>query len=79
MFTYRSSKNSNLKFTNAPISTIPMTFWNEIHMKATSEWPEVVRKYKLTPSEIEEAAARIKREKESKESWAEMSVRKYKR
>lgn len=62
-----------------PISTIPMSFWDELHMKAKSEWPEVVRKYKLTPSEIEEAATRIKKEQESKDSWAEMSVRRYKK
>lgn len=68
-----------VKITGDIINPIPLSFWEELHMKATSEWPSVVRKYNLTPDQIERAAERIKRDRESQASWAETSVRNFKK
>lgn len=80
MFTYRSKSKGKLTLKDVvPKSTIPMEFWTELHMNATSEWPSIVRKFNLAPAEIEEAAERLRKEKESRDSWAEMSVRNFKK
>jgi hypothetical protein len=66
-------------FNAKPKSTIPLQFWNDISMAAAKDKPSIVRKYNLTPSQIEEAAARIKKENESKNSWAVSACKQYAR
>lgn len=45
---------------NPYISSIPMCFWDELVMAPKNEWPQIVKKYNLTPEQMGAAAERIK-------------------
>ena len=58
---------------------MPLTvqFLEEIHRTAKTDWPAIVKKYGLTPAEIEKAAEILRKEKESRDSWAESACKKH--
>ncbi len=60
MFRYKPKGKPSFEITNPQITSIPMSFWDRIAMTSKSEWPQIVRDYKLTPEQMIAAAERIK-------------------